>query len=74
MKSIREKLKIIIETNRIFFTVSCTILSCGAAWAGYSARLRHQKKLEEKLGEIGSTMDRYRKEAPLYHVRYYSLL
>ena len=47
-----ERLRIVFEKHRTLLSLSATILSCGAAWAGYQARVNHQRKLEEQLSKI----------------------
>ena len=48
----KETIRIIFEKHRTFLSLSATILSCGAAWAGYQARVNHQSKLENQLAKI----------------------
>ncbi|GAQ78017.1 hypothetical protein KFL_000060840 [Klebsormidium nitens] len=48
--------KNLFEKHNVVFTVAGGLLSAGAAWAGYTARQVHQKKLEEKLQKIEEHM------------------
>ncbi len=46
------------ESHRTFLSLSATLLSCLAAWLGYEARVRHQRKLEEQLLSINRELQR----------------
>eukprot|EP00898_Chlorokybus_atmophyticus_P009057 jgi/Chlat1/9152/Chrsp97S08443 len=57
------------ERNRIVFTIGGTLLSAGAAWAGFAARKVHQSNLEERLQAIQRRLEQnhgvHMKDQPL---------
>jgi hypothetical protein len=48
--------KEIFEKHNVVFTIGASLASAGAAWAGYTARQMHQKKVEERLNSIEHAM------------------
>eukprot|EP00854_Cymbomonas_tetramitiformis_P007622 gene7622-9077_t len=50
--------KAIFEDYQIFFTVSGTLLSAGAAWFGYTSRRMHMVELEYRLDQLQRGIER----------------
>jgi hypothetical protein len=46
----------IFEKHNVVFTIGASLASAGAAWAGYTARQMHQKKVEDRLNSIEHAM------------------
>ncbi|KAJ7562736.1 hypothetical protein O6H91_03G082300 [Diphasiastrum complanatum] len=49
-------IKDVFEGHRVAFTIGASVLSAGAAWAGYVGRQVHQQKVEERLNSIEESM------------------
>ncbi|KAG0589134.1 hypothetical protein KC19_2G293600 [Ceratodon purpureus] len=48
--------KAVFEKHNVVFTIGASLASAGAAWAGYTARQLHQRKVEERLNSIEHAM------------------
>ncbi|KAH8960721.1 hypothetical protein BDL97_05G012100 [Sphagnum fallax] len=48
--------KDIFEKHNVVFTIGASLASAAAAWAGYTARQMHQKKVEDRLNSIEHAM------------------
>jgi len=48
--------KAVFEKHNVVFTIGASLASAGAAWAGYTARQMHQKKVEDRLNSIEHAM------------------
>eukprot|EP00850_Spirogloea_muscicola_P019941 SM000203S06117 [mRNA] locus=s203:19730:20900:+ [translate_table: standard] len=46
----------VFERHNVVLTIGASLASAGAAWAGYTARQLHQRKLEERLRSIEHTV------------------
>lgn len=49
-------IKAVFEKHNVVFTIGASLASAGAAWAGYTARQLHQRKVEERLNSIEQAM------------------
>ncbi|GBG61807.1 hypothetical protein CBR_g23765 [Chara braunii] len=47
---------VVFERHKVTFTIGASVASAAAAWAGYTARQVHQKKLEDRLKSIEHAM------------------
>eukprot|EP00762_Andalucia_godoyi_P003121 ANDGO_01085.mRNA.1 hypothetical protein len=50
----------VFERHKTFISISATVLSSLAAWAGYTARVSHQRSLEEKIHTLSTEIEQVR--------------
>ncbi|KAH7331286.1 hypothetical protein KP509_20G024600 [Ceratopteris richardii] len=51
-------IKDVFERHKVVLTLAASLASAGAAWAGYTARQIHQKRVEARLDTIEKVMTR----------------
>ncbi|CAM6086254.1 unnamed protein product [Calypogeia fissa] len=49
-------IKAVFEKHNVVFTIGASLASAGAAWAGYTARQIHQRKVEDRLNSLEHVM------------------